>query len=93
MKLRSFNQSIFLSLLFLYGVYSSSYAESPNAAGAKQFAGIFFKTNNPQFAPGKVVQPPVLQQRYQSASFKQTPVFVFQNSEKGFAIRVTNVRR
>ncbi len=60
-------------------------AETPDAAGARQFAETFFRTSAPQFAPGKI-QSPELQKRYQSASFKQTPVFVFQNSEKGFAV-------
>lgn len=86
MKTPFFSLTIFLILIFGLSVNLSASAEIPNAAGAKQFATSFFKKNAPKFLPGKTIQSPVLQQRYQSASFKQTPVFVFQNSDKGFAV-------
>jgi len=71
----------------------SIFAETPNPTGAKQFAEDFFKTNAPRFAPGKVYQKPVLRQCYQSASYKATPVFVFQNVEKGFVVVAQNNNR
>jgi Leucine-rich repeat (LRR) protein len=80
-----------LVILLLTGTMNFSiFAETPNPTGAKQFAEDFFKTNAPRFAPGKVYQKPVLSQRYQSASYKATPVFVFQNVEKGFVVVAQN---
>lgn len=75
---------LLLSLLVMIDI--PLLAETPNASGAKKFAETFFKTNGPQFAPGKIVQQPVIKQCYQSQSYKGNPVFVFQNSEKGFAV-------
>ncbi|MBP8944648.1 MAG: C10 family peptidase [Paludibacteraceae bacterium] len=80
-----------LVILLLTGTMNFSiFAETPNPTGAKQFAEDFFKTNAPRFAPGKVYQKPVLRQCYQSASYKATPVFVFQNTEKGFVVVAQN---
>lgn len=78
-----FNWSV---LLFFLAINIAVFAETPNASGAKQFAESFFKANAPQFAPGKVAQTVTLKQCYQSQSYKENPVFVFQNSAKGFAI-------
>ena len=75
-----------LFLLFLCVTTVTLQAENPDAAGAKQFAETFFKANTPQFAPGKIVQKPVIKQCYQSPGYKKAPVFVFQNSDKGFAV-------
>jgi len=79
-------RAILLTFLFIGSISIRVFGETPNAVGAKQFAETFFKANAPRFARGKITQSPELQKRYQSASFKQTPVFVFQNTEKGFAV-------
>jgi len=77
---------IWLVLLFLGAINTFVFSETPDASGAKQFAESFFKTKAPQFAPGKVIRKVFLKQCYQSPSYKENPVFVFQNSDKGFAI-------
>ena len=86
MNIRLINQTILLSLFLVLSAVGSANAASPNALGAKLFAENFFKTKSPQFAPGKVIKPPVLKQCYQSASLKQTPVFVFQHEKSGFVV-------
>ena len=79
--------NLIVLLLFVIGLINSQlFAETPNLEHAKHFAETFFKTNAPQFAPGKAVKAPVLEQRYQSPANKRTQVFAFQNVENGFAI-------
>ena len=82
-----------VALILIGSIDFSIYAETPNPTGAKQFAEDFFKTNAPRFTPGKVYQKSVLRQSYQSASYKATPVFVFQNAEKGFVVVAQNNNR
>ncbi|NLO70581.1 MAG: hypothetical protein GX102_06515 [Porphyromonadaceae bacterium] len=80
-----------LSLL-LIGLFTiPAMAETPDPEGAKRFAETFFKANAPNFAPGeKAPTAFALEQRYQTKADKQTPVFVFQNSGKGFAVLAQN---
>ena len=75
-----------LVLLFLGVINTFVFAETPNPSGAKQFAESFFRTNAPQYVKGKVNRNVALKQCYQSANYKENPVFVFQNSTKGFAV-------
>jgi len=79
-------RAILLTFLFIGSISIRVFGETPNAVGAKQFAETFSKPTLLDLARGKITQSPELQKRYQSASFKQTPVFVFQNTEKGFAV-------
>ena len=47
--------NLIVLLLFVIGLINSQlFAETPNLEHAKHFAETFFKTNAPQFAPGKV---------------------------------------
>lgn len=86
MKNKNTQSKFIFSLCLLVFAVINIYSETPNASGAKQFAESFFKTNAPQFAPGKTIAKTTLKQCYQSPGYKENPVFVFQNTNKGFAV-------
>lgn len=75
----------FIYVLFSF-ISSPTNAEIPDSVGALRFAETFFKGNSLQFAPGKGIQKPLLEQRYQSELTKKTHVYAFQNLSDGFAL-------
>lgn len=85
-SLRIITRRFTMMCLLLQTLSIVVFAEIPNPAGAERFANDFFQRKTPQFIKGKVVNSTNTILQYQSSAEANTPLFVFQQKEKGFAM-------